>query len=77
MANGKVKRESPESRWFDSAKGKCIKIWFVHPNPSGNYEPIEGRLVWVDVFSIGIELENNPNTQLIYKHAISGLELAE
>lgn len=78
VVSRKVKLESPESRWFAAHKNKRIKMWFIHPGASGKYdEPLIGYLIWVDVFSIGVQLENNPNIQLIYKHAISGLELAE
>jgi sRNA-binding regulator protein Hfq len=73
MGNGKKPRQSPESEWFQANKGKTIRVWLTHPNDDG-WVPVVGRLVWVDVYSVGVQVDGTDTTQMIYKHAISGIE---
>lgn len=46
---------NPESRFWDALKGKMVQIWPDAATPDDS--PYLGRLVWVDVFAIGVALD--------------------
>jgi sRNA-binding regulator protein Hfq len=80
VSPGKLKKETPESAWFNAQKGKLVHVWFTDGlGAHGQEFPMRGRLVWVDIYSIGVQPGEKlfDPTQLIYKHAISRIESME
>jgi len=60
----------PESDEYNRLKGRVIRIW-----PQGECDPDFawiGRLVWVDVYTLGVAMDaNDPtNVSIVYKNGI-------
>lgn len=63
-------RYGPESRYFDTIKGKSILIFWKHGGPEK--DPLHCTLLWVDRFTIGVRLGGGE--RMIYKDAIESIE---
>lgn len=67
-------RRFPESKEYEGLKGKLVEVWrFAHPDDDST---LWGRLKWVDTYTLGIQVGDSGPTSIIYKHAISRVELA-
>ena len=69
MSRAAREKDGPESRTYHRLKGKIIEIW--HPQCEPGY-PWRGKLVWVDVYTIGVAFDRaNPDrVSIVYKDAI-------
>ena len=70
MSQSKRTRMGPESDEYNRLKGKIIRIW-----PQGVIDPRAswvGRLVWVDIYTLGVAMDaNDPtNVSIVYKAGI-------
>ena len=74
--------QSPESKFYDTVKGKRVVVQLkisetVFASGAAPYlrpTSFEGKLVYVDVYSIGLEVEGG--TMLILKGAMATLKAA-
>jgi hypothetical protein len=67
MSKEKRSRMGPESDEYNRLKGKIVRIW-----PQGEQGVWIGRLVWVDVYTLGVAFDyNDPsNVSIVYKAGI-------
>ena len=66
--SGGARKRSPESEFWDTLKGKRVVVAYV----GGEWETEVGVLVWVDVFTLCLQMETStpPRRLLVYKHDI-------
>jgi len=72
-SKSKKKRRGPESEFYDTLKGSDVVIELRNQPPGVPMER-EARLVWVDVYSVGLEIEGE--RLLLYKSNISTIRAA-
>lgn len=64
----KKKRRRPEDQYFDELKGAPVVVEFM----TGGR--LRGTLVWVDVYSLGVRFEGDPDITLVYKQSVRALQ---
>lgn len=76
MSKDKRSRMGPESDEYNRFKGRQIVIV---PHGELHAVPIVGRLVWVDIYTLGVALDPRrpDNIHIIYKAGILSVGLAE
>ena len=67
MSKDKRSRMGPESDEYNRLKGKIVRIW-----PPGESGVWIGRLVWVDVYTLGVSMDpgDPSNVSIVYKNGI-------
>lgn len=78
----KKKKQSPESAFLDTLKGKEVGIVFVNDNNAPRSQTfLRCKLLWVDRYTYGVEHTTGPGKgeqqELIHKHAVSRMFLVE
>jgi hypothetical protein len=72
-------KHGPESEQFNKFKGQRIKLRMLPmPTPYGPTSPeIRGKLIWVDLYTMGVQFEGRDEPAIVYKGPGMIIELAE